>query len=286
MHAVGKHSQRKIIKPVASQPRNCRNMAAVASGAMPNDPLQEDVEAAVRSVLCSCVEAVAARTFIEQHLSLVYELEELQIREWAAAEQRHKQRYPPVRILGAPVPVLQQQQQQARCSRQQRVREAVINTDGSKTRRRQPMPQKDDGAELSVLHKRMHAISVVGLSGNTIKAALPAGSSGATSGTASTSRRARKHSATPLTPCASGFASCAESLLPASPNRSQFAFEVENVLLMHAASDEDRQIQRRLSMLSALQQETIKLERRMRAEAMQPSRPCMSTQPFMLRASP
>ena len=36
--------------------------------------------------------------------------------------------------------------------------------------------------------------------------------------------------------------------------------------MMHAPNDEHRQLQRRLSVLSALQQETIKLERKQRDE--------------------
>ena len=41
--------------------------------------------------------------------------------------------------------------------------------------------------------------------------------------------------------------------------------------MMHAPLDEHRQLQRRLSMLSALQQETIRLEKRQRLEARGPN---------------
>ena len=76
------------------------------------------------------------------------------------------------------------------------------------------------------------------------------------------------------TPSASGqsvspFASHAESLLPATPPRSQFVFEVEKPLMIHAAVDEHRQLQRRLSMMGALEQETIKLEKQPKGAQLQ-----------------
>ena len=46
--------------------------------------------------------------------------------------------------------------------------------------------------------------------------------------------------------------------------------QVENPLLMHCPHDDQRQLQRRLSMLSVLQQETIKLERRQRLQTSLP----------------
>ena len=46
----------------------------------------------------------------------------------------------------------------------------------------------------------------------------------------------------------------------------RFVFEVERPINIHAPLDEHRQLQRRLSMLSALQQETIKLERKQRQD--------------------
>ncbi|KAL3928587.1 MAG: hypothetical protein SGPRY_002323 [Prymnesium sp.] len=62
------------------------------------------------------------------------------------------------------------------------------------------------------------------------------------------------------------FESHADSLLPMSPAKSQFAFEFENPLQMHSQSEVDRRLQRRLAMISQLQGETIKLEKLMRAE--------------------
>ena len=62
----------------------------------------------------------------------------------------------------------------------------------------------------------------------------------------------------------SPFTTHAESLLPATPPRSQFTWYIENPLLMHAPNEEQRHLQRRLSMLSALQAETVKLERNQR----------------------
>ena len=54
----------------------------------------------------------------------------------------------------------------------------------------------------------------------------------------------------------------------ARPSLGRFSFEPQErgPPLMHAALDETRQLARRLSMLSTLQQETIKLERRQLAE--------------------
>ena len=61
--------------------------------------------------------------------------------------------------------------------------------------------------------------------------------------------------------------SYAEALLPAPPpaGKSQFAFEAENPLQMHAASPADRNFQRKLSSLNNLQAETVRLERAQRA---------------------
>ena len=109
--------------------------------------------------------------------------------------------------------------------------------------------------------------------GGGVKAGWPNSSGVSLAGpTSSSSRHSRSSStrkqqqSTQHASWASGFASYAESLLPAAPPRSQFEWVVENPLMMHRASDEDRQLQRRLSMLNSLQQETIKLEKKMRAE--------------------
>ena len=170
--------------------------------------------------------------------------------------------------------------------------------------------------DYSAFHRRMHELSVgfaggvqgTGCANMAVNSA--AGTAASTSGTAGTSatagasttcgsskgvggstRRDRKgHSGAaaagaPVAPCGSGFASCAESLLPATPPRSQFVFEVENPLAMHSPIDEQRQLQRRLSTLSALQQETIKLERKQRSEVTSMLPPAF-TCPYLLLPAP
>lgn len=87
-----------------------------------------------------------------------------------------------------------------------------------------------------------------------------------------TARRSRCKGTTPVQGVSSSttvFASHAESLLPASPPvRSQFVFEVEKPLNLHAPTPDDvKQFQRRLSMLNSLQQETIKLEKKAKLDA-------------------
>lgn len=86
-------------------------------------------------------------------------------------------------------------------------------------------------------------------------------------------RRAKCKSATPVQGMVQGgqpgpaWSSHADSLLPSTPARSQFVFEVEKPLNLHAPMDEARMLQRRLSMLSALQAETVKQERKARLDA-------------------
>ena len=155
---------------------------------------------------------------------------------------------------------------------------AEANIHAKISRRRSGTPKECSDPELVALHKRMQELSAGlggggAVGGGGVKAGWPNSSGVSLAGpTSSSSRHSRSSStrkqqqSTQHASWASGFASYAESLLPAAPPRSQFEWVVENPLMMHRASDEDRQLQRRLSMLNSLQQETIKLEKKMRAE--------------------
>ena len=221
----------------------------------------EDVESACSSVLRQCVHLVAMRHFVETNRSLFIELEDRQSRLFSHDEWKHGQVQKKALARG----------------RSEAAAPATLKQAGNHTKgqlRRSAEKSSADQSRGTALNKRMQdlAVSCCGSSSSSNSGGGGGGSSGSSSAPGVAARRGKCKGATPsatgVTP--SPFGSYAESLLPASPPvRSQFVFEVEKPIMMHAPLDEHRQIQRRLSMLSSLQQETNKAERKARTEAAQ-----------------
>jgi len=247
-----------------------------------------EIEFEVAHLVRGLVQITAVRNFVEENAELYHEVEELQRRIWLQEERTHHTRFPATRSLGAHVAITGS----ATPAGRPRVKPALgSEATANLTRPRRRTSQKMDGATdaaLADLQKRLDlSIATIGSatiaivdkggaassSGGAHSAVASSGGagSGGSSGTSSSSRRTRgggtKPSHTgPVAPCGSGFASCAESLLPTTPARSQFSFELPNPLNMHSRTEEDRHLQRRLSVLAATQAETIKLERKQRAD--------------------
>ena len=209
---------------------------------------EDDVESICTNVLRSLVHTVAMKVVMEQQPKLTRDLEELQRKSWAHDEkvfQRHQAR---AAKAGRPRVTTSSSDASAPAA----AAESAVSAKPAKGRR-----QKDESP--------LAAMSGLGTSG---------GGSSSNGGSGRPSEYRRKQSSKGATPSASGqsvspFASHAESLLPATPPRSQFVFEVEKPLMIHAAVDEHRQLQRRLSMMGALEQETIKLEKQPKGAQLQ-----------------
>ena len=209
---------------------------------------EDDVESICTNVLRSLVHTVAMKVVMEQQPKLTRDLEELQRKSWAHDEkvfQRHQ-----ARAAKAGRPRVTSSSSDA--SAPAAAAESAVSAKPAKGRR-----QKDESP--------LAAMSGLGTSG---------GGSSSNGGSGRPSEYRRKQSSKGATPSASGqsvspFTSHAESLLPATPPRSQFVFEVEKPLMIHAAVDEHRQLQRRLSMMGALEQETIKLEKQPKGAQLQ-----------------
>ena len=233
----------------------------------------EDVESAVRSVIAQCLQLVAMRDFVDNNRHLIDDLEELQRRTWAHDEWKHSQQQKKALSGGRHAAALQQ----AGSGNAKSQPRKGTQKDSAPHRSGKEGTQKDREAALA---KEGYCAAEAALYARGSKAAAAGGSSagGASSSSASGSmldgaaRRSKCKGATPATVkgvavAPSPFGSYAESLLPAAPAvRSQFVFEVEKAVNMHAPHDEQRQLQRRLSMLSTLQQETIKAERKARLD--------------------
>lgn len=224
----------------------------------------EDPEAEIRHILAGCVRAVAYRHFVENNLDMFTELEERQRRAWAHDEWRHQQR----NKNPAQVSVAGRAGRSRLVGRDANTTEnsqgSASGSNGGRTRRGGRKWGETPDEAVAALRRRMQDLNM-GLSGNSGSKGLASGCGGGAgggSGTGGSTRRNKCKSATPIQGAMpSSFASHAESLLPQTPPRSQFTFELENPLQMHATLEESRTLQRRLAMLSALQQETVKLEK-------------------------
>ena len=139
---------------------------------------------------------------------------------------------------------------------------------GRRARRLTLQNLDDDDAEFQALQKRLDLSIGLSVKGSAPKIVLApcSASAGSRRTCATNGSSSRPSRATPVASSSSGFATCAESLLPATPGRSQFLFELPNPLMMHSKHEENKHLQRRLSMLGALQAETVKLEKKQRMD--------------------
>lgn len=139
---------------------------------------------------------------------------------------------------------------------------------GRRARRLTLQNLDDDDDELQVLQKRLDLSIGLNVKGSAPKIVLApySASAGSRRTCATNGSNSRPSRSTPVASSSSGFATCAESLLPATPGRSQFLFELPNPLMMHSKHEENKHLQRRLSMLGALQAETVKLEKKQRMD--------------------
>ena len=265
------------------------------------EPTDAEIESEVSHLVKGLVQVVATREFVETHADLIREVEELQLRVWLQEERRHLARFPPSRTLGAPLASTTSSAPAGR-TRPKPVSIDPSTLRPPRGGRRLTQKVAESDAELSALQKQLE-LAISGLGGSSTDAddqcrnaaagsagggvdvtgvggGSSSGSGGAAGGSmggsaATGARRTRggggggskpPPSVPAVAQCSSAFASCAEALLPAAPSRSQFVFETPNPLMMHSASEEQRHLQRRLSMLGAMQAETIKLERKQRAD--------------------
>ena len=249
---------------------------------------EDDIDAEVLHVLRGMVHSVAMRHFVESERHLFDELEAQQQRAWAQDESRHAQRNQ--RAQNAQRRATRHRLQHAcgtqnvECDSASAGNSSSSSSAGaSRGRRSCASGSGPTGSQASALQRRVHDLNVGNLSltagSHTASKGSSSGGSGGraaagdrlscgSGGGGAAGRRSVK-APTPVQgqPTALPFATHAESLLPSTPPpgvRSQFNFYVENPLLMHAHHEDQRLIQRRLSMLAALQAETVKMERNQR----------------------
>ena len=224
-----------------------------------NRPPEEDVEGEVTHLLAGLMYSVAARHVAEENTHVIRSLEKMQQRIWAREDDEWRQT-----------------QQSSRCGhntgrRQQQRRDnahAGQTSNGASTSRRRAAAADSDAKSLMSEYPRVFSDQSQGSSSCSSSAITARGAAAATVSGARSSSSHRPWALVQAAACAPSFASYAESLLPATPPRSQFVFEVEKPINVHAPVDKQKQsIQRRLSMLNALQQETVKLERKARLDA-------------------
>ena len=237
------------------------------------DDLQKEELEEVRAVLESCVYSVSVRHAIDSHRDAFVQLEKMQRAIWAKEEWRHQERLKKTASSGRSGGIGGRGTAASggSTSSSSTSSSSSSSNSSSSSSRRRPAARNDSISEATdskpesavSLSHRMREAAHLGLG-------RVAGGAAGNSGAGGTQRRSRCKAGMPLQGAAAApelsFATYAESLLPASPpHRSQFTFEVEKSLNMHANTPADvRQLQRRLSMLSSLQQETVKLEKQAR----------------------
>ena len=211
--------------------------------------MEEDVQAEVGTLLRALVHLVASRHFVTENSALLVDLEQLQRCYWENEERLHRQRHPTVRALGQPVLAAQQQAPSGRPRTKSTLVGVTASTSSQRSRRKKAADSVAD-ADLTSLQRQFDLMisslpheqgssscggSSVGFYGSAISCiSCISGNAGSNAvyptppGTKSLApRRLRGRSShRVVTPSGSGFASCAESLLPATPTRSQFTFEV------------------------------------------------------------
>ena len=218
--------------------------SAAASAAAPAaaPAAAADDEKEVETIVKALVQYVAWRSVIEAHGSLLRELDTYQRQCWAREERRHNK-------PGAKSPG----------EKSRKPRAASPDRPG---RKKAPKPKSPAAAPAAAT---TYATTDIGAAARRLER-LSVGGSQQRLSVVGDGRQRRSSAPTAATTAAEP-SSYAEALLPAPPpaGRSQFAFEAENPLQMHAASPADRNFQRKLSSLNNLQAETIRLERAQRA---------------------
>ncbi|KAL1504211.1 hypothetical protein AB1Y20_010620 [Prymnesium parvum] len=211
---------------------------------------KEDPLAEVRHVLRVCVHAVALRCFIEANAPLFAECEAFQTSCWARDERRFQSARQ--RLLSGSAP--------SRAGSALKKRESGGSAGSSASSESSAARQRRRAAHRASEAAAAEKADVITLAATThsLKLGAPA------VGSRRLSRKAAHHSGGLHD--AIQFASYADSLLPMSPAKSQFVFELENPLQLHAQNDADRRLQRRLTAIAQLQAETLKLERSARAD--------------------
>ena len=214
---------------------------------------EEDVEAEITHLLQGLVYSVAFRHVVEENQQAVRSLEKMQQRVWAREDaewrKQHRSRFG------------------NHSGRRQQIRDVHVGQTSngtSSSRRRRPADSYISDGKSSLLGEYPDHARGCGSSCSPSSIAAGAAAAAAAVRVASKDRPWALVQAV----CSPSFASHAEALLPSTPPRSQFVFEVEKPINVYAPVDKQKQgIQRRLSMLNALQQETVKLERKARLDA-------------------
>ena len=203
-----------------------------------------DDEKEVETIVKALVQYVAWRSVIEAHGSLLRELDTYQRQCWAREERRHLK-------PGAKSPG----------EKSRKPRAASPDRSG---RKKAPKPKSPAAAPAAAT---TYATTDIGAAARRLERLSVGGSQQRLSVVGGGQRRSGASGAPTAATTAAEPSSYADTLLPAPPpaGRSQFAFEAENPLQMHAASPADRNFQRKLSSLNNLQAETVRLERAQRA---------------------
>ena len=217
--------------------------SAAAPAAAPAAAAAED-EKEVETIVKALVQYVAWRSVIEAHGSLLRELDTYQRQCWAREERRHLK-------PGAKSPG----------EKSRKPRAASPDRPG---RKKAPKPKSPAAAPAAAT---TYATTDIGAAARRLERLSVGGSQQRLSVVGGGQRRSGASGAPTAATTAAEPSSYADALLPAPPpaGRSQFAFEAENPLQMHAASPADRNFQRKLSSLNNLQAETVRLERAQRA---------------------
>ena len=211
---------------------------------------EEEIEAEVASVLQMIVHIVATRLWVDENEQVIWRLEESQRHSWVQLDRARRKSHSTVRSLRAASAHEHPGSDGHECSPWH----AALQP---------PNMRPSSPAVPDVPAPRCH-VSSAGRShaGSTAKCAAGAGAAASRLG----GRKAQAVVPSWMA-AASSAGGCTEALLPTTPARSQFNFESEDPLKMHSAVKEVQQLQRRLNMLSSLQQETVRLEKQQRAEA-------------------
>lgn len=223
----------------------------------------------VGHLLAGCVQYVATQQVIIANRHLLHELEDVQRRCFADDELQH------------------QRVQRGRCGGVTRSRQRIRDTlrdsctdpsQGSLRKGRRVRLASSDGVTLVEASVGMPPRRATVLGGGAVKAQElvearcgggGAPRSGANNGGHHGSGGSKSRKPTMLRDgptFMTGGGAFADSQLASSPPRSQFAFDIENRMHIHSSLEADRQLQRRLSSLNALQLETAKLERKQRQD--------------------
>ena len=212
--------------------------SAAAPAAAPAAAADDEKE--VETIVKALVQYVAWRSVIEAHGSLLRELDTYQRQCWAREERRHLK--PGSKSPG---------------EKSRKPRAASPDRSGRKKATKPKSPAAAPAAAMTDIGAAARRLERLSVGGSQQRLSVVGGGQ----------RRSGASAAPPAATTAAEPSSYADALLPAPPpaGKSQFAFEAENPLQMHAASPADRNFQRKLSSLNNLQAETVRLERAQRA---------------------